>query len=85
MARVAKLPWESLECEADGTLGRVDTVTQFTGFEIRVYLRIPRGTSEEEARRVLARAKDNCLISHSLKAACGFVAHVDVAESTEAA
>jgi organic hydroperoxide reductase OsmC/OhrA len=85
IAQIAKLPWESLECETDGTLGRVDKVIQFTGFEIRVYLRIPRGTSEEEAQRVLARARDNCLISHSLKAPCRFVAHVDVAESTEAA
>jgi organic hydroperoxide reductase OsmC/OhrA len=85
VARVAKLPWESLECETDGTLDRVDRVMQFTGFEIRAYLRIPRGTSEEEARRVLALTRDNCLVSHSLKAPCRLVAHIDVAESTEAA
>ena len=85
VARAARLPWESLECEADGTLDRVERITQFTRFTLRVYLRIPFGTSEEDARRVLARAKDGCLISHSLKAECGFVAHVDVAESTEAA
>jgi organic hydroperoxide reductase OsmC/OhrA len=85
VARAARLPWESLECEADGTLDRVERITRFTGFDIRVYLRVPRGTSEEEARRVLARAKDNCLISHSLKADCGLVAHVEVIESTEAA
>ena len=85
VARAARLPWESLECEADGTLDRVERITRFTGFTVRVYLRIPRGTSEEEARRVLYRAKDGCLISHSLKADCGFVAHIDVAESTEAA
>jgi hypothetical protein len=40
------------------------------GFTIRVDLRIPRATSEDEARRLLARAKDGCLISHSLKADC---------------
>jgi organic hydroperoxide reductase OsmC/OhrA len=85
MARAAKLPWRSLECEADGTLDRIDKATQFTGFEIRAYLRIPPGTSKEDAHRVLVRAKDNCLVSHSLKAPCGFVAHVDAAESTEAA
>ena len=85
IARIAKLPWVSLECEADGTLDRVDRVTQFTGFEIRAHLRIPRATTEEEARRVLQRAKDNCLVSHSLKAPCRFVAHVDVVEATEAA
>ena len=85
VARMAKLTWTSLECEDDGTLDRVDRVTQFTAFEIRAYLRIPRGISEEEARRVLIRAKDNCLVSHSLKAPCRFVDHIDVVESTEAA
>lgn len=85
VARAATLRWQSVECEADGTLGRVDKVMQFTGFAIRVYLRIPRGTSEEEARRVLASAKDNCLVTHSLKAPCAFVVHIDVAESMEAA
>ena len=85
IARAAKLPWRSLECEADGMLDRVEKVTQFTAFEIRAYLRVPRGTSEEEARRVLARAKDHCLVSHSLRAPCRFVGYVEVAESTEAA
>jgi organic hydroperoxide reductase OsmC/OhrA len=85
VATIAKLPWTSLECEADGTLDRVDRVTQFTSFEIRAYLRIPHGTSEEDARRVLQRAKDNCLVSHSLKAPCRYVSHIDIVESSEAA
>ena len=85
IARVANLRWTSLECEANGTLDRVDRVMQFTGFEIRAHLRIPPGTSEDDARRVLARAKSNCLVSQSLKAPCRFVNHVDVVESTEVA
>jgi organic hydroperoxide reductase OsmC/OhrA len=85
VAAVARLPWTSLECEADGTLDRVDRVTQFTGFEIRAHLRIPQGTREEDARRVLQRAKDNCLVSHSLKGPCRYVGHIDIVESSEAA
>jgi organic hydroperoxide reductase OsmC/OhrA len=85
VARAANLPWESLECEADGTLDLVDRVMQFTSFEIRAYLRIPRGTNEEAARRVLARTKESCLVSQSLKAPCRLSVHIDVAESTEAA
>jgi organic hydroperoxide reductase OsmC/OhrA len=85
VARAARLSWLSLECEADGTLDRVDKAPQFTGFEIRAYLRISPATTEEDARRVLARAKDHCLVSHSLKAPCRFVGHVEVEQSSEAA
>lgn len=85
VARAAKLSWLSLECDADGMLDRVDRTMQFTAFEIRAYLRIAQGVDEGEARRVLGRAKDACLISHSLKAPCRLVMHVDVVESTEAA
>jgi organic hydroperoxide reductase OsmC/OhrA len=84
VARAARLSWQSLECEADGTLDRVDRVPQFTAFRIRAYLTIPCGTSVEEARRVLARAKEHCLVSHSLKAPCVFEANVDVVETAGA-
>jgi organic hydroperoxide reductase OsmC/OhrA len=85
LARAAQLPWESLECEADGVLDRVERVPQFTGFTIRVVLRVRPGTKAEDARRVLARAKEHCLISNSLKGPCAFESHVEVAETTEAA
>ena len=85
IARLAKLPWESLECQADGTLDRVDRVAQFTAFRIRACLKVPSETDREEARRLLLRAKDNCLISHSLKAPCEFEGHIDLAERATAA
>jgi organic hydroperoxide reductase OsmC/OhrA len=84
-ARAAELSWQSLECEADGTLDLVERVMQFTAFEIRAYLRIPPSTSEEAARRLLARAKEKCIVSHSLRAPCRLTVHLDVVESSEAA
>ena len=81
LAQAARLTWEELECEADGTLDRVDRVTRFTAFHIRAYLKVPHGTSEAEARRVLARVKDHCLISQSLKAPCEFEGYVDVLDA----
>jgi organic hydroperoxide reductase OsmC/OhrA len=85
VARAANLPWTRLECETDGTLDRVGRVPQFTAFRVRAYLTVPAGTGEGEARRVLERAREHCLVTHSLKAPCAFDAHVDVRTSSEAA
>jgi organic hydroperoxide reductase OsmC/OhrA len=68
IARASKLPWTSLECRVEGTLDRVDRVTQFTAFQVHASLRAPAGVSEEQARRVLEKAERSCLISNSLKA-----------------
>jgi len=67
IARASKLSWVSLRCDVEGTLDRVERVTQFTGFLVRASLRVPAGTSEEQARRLLARAEQSCLVTNSLK------------------
>lgn len=68
LARASKLPWASLRCEVEGTLDRVDRVTQFTAFLVRATLQVPSGTDETRARALLERAEQTCLISQSLKA-----------------
>lgn len=68
IARVSKLPWLSLRCDASGTLDRVDRVAQFTAFSIKASLTVPSGADVDHARRLLARAEEGCLISNSLKA-----------------
>ena len=68
VARALELPWISLSCEVSGTLDRVERVTQFTRFRIRVHLIVLAGTSEELARRALEKAEHGCLIANSLKA-----------------
>jgi organic hydroperoxide reductase OsmC/OhrA len=77
IAGASKLPWLSLRCDVDGTLDRVERVTQFTGFHIRASLRVPPGTNEEQARRLLARAEQTCLITNSLKGACHLEAEIE--------
>jgi organic hydroperoxide reductase OsmC/OhrA len=78
IARSSKLPWLALRCEASGTLDRVDRVTQFTAFSIKASLRVPPGTDVDQARRLLARAEEGCLISRSLKAPVQLAADVQV-------
>jgi uncharacterized OsmC-like protein len=58
-----------LRCEVEGTLNHIDRVTSFTGIHLHAHLRLGRGASEEDARRLLTKAKEQCLITNSLKAA----------------
>jgi organic hydroperoxide reductase OsmC/OhrA len=68
VARASKLPWSMLRCEVEGTLDRVERVTQFTAFLVRATLQVPAGTDETRARALLERTEQTCLISQSLKA-----------------
>jgi peroxiredoxin-like protein len=79
IARASKLPWSALRCDVEGTLDRVDRVTQFTAFLLRVSLQVPAGTNEEQARRLLERAEQSCLITNSLKGASHLEAKIETA------
>jgi organic hydroperoxide reductase OsmC/OhrA len=79
VAQASKLEWVSLRCEVEGTLDRVERVTQFTGFDVRASLRVPPGANAERARGLLEKAEKICLISNSLKAASHLETSVEVA------
>jgi organic hydroperoxide reductase OsmC/OhrA len=68
IAGVSRFPWISLSCNVTGTVERVERVTQFTQLEVRAHLRVPAGTKEDQAMRLLAKAEDACLVTNSLKA-----------------
>ena len=70
IAKVSRLRWLSMTCEATGTLDRVDHVARFTGFALQVSLDIPEGVNEELTRRLVLRTEQTCLIANSLNAAC---------------
>ena len=67
IARASKMPWVSVSVTCEGTLERPDRVTQFTRFDFRATVVLPPEVSEEQARRILTRAEDTCLITRSLK------------------
>ena len=67
VARVSKLDWTSLSCDAAGRLERVEDKTQFTEFVLHVRVRVPEGTPEARARRVIEKADETCLVANSLK------------------
>jgi organic hydroperoxide reductase OsmC/OhrA len=67
IAGVSRFPWVALECHLTGTVDRVERVTQFTALQLRVRLRVPAGTKEDQAQRLLAKAEETCLVTNSLK------------------
>jgi peroxiredoxin-like protein len=79
IAHLSKLPWSSLTCDVAGTVDRVERVTQFTGFVVRATLRVPQGTDEAQAHRLLAKAEQTCLVTNSLKGGAHLEADVEVA------
>ena len=78
IARASKLDWVSLRCEVEGTLDRVERVTQFTAFSVRASLQVSPGTDPDRARGLLEKAEKVCLISNSLKAQSHLEANVEV-------
>jgi peroxiredoxin-like protein len=68
IANASKFPWLSLGCNVEGTLEQVERVTQFTHFVVRASLRVPDGTDEGKAQRLIDKAERSCLITNSLKA-----------------
>ncbi|HQX66046.1 MAG TPA: OsmC family protein, partial [Dokdonella sp.] len=68
IARVGGLAWTRIECNVEAKLDRVEGVTRFTHYTMRVDLHVPPGTDEEAALKALLKAKKTCLISNSLTA-----------------
>jgi len=68
VARANKFAWQSLECDVEGTLDRVEGKTRFTQMVVHATLRAPAGTDEAKAVQLMERAEHVCLISNSLTA-----------------
>jgi len=81
IARASKLPWLSLDCDAEGVLDRVDGVTRFTQMRMNARLALPAGGDAERARRLLEKAEKTCLVTCSLKAEPVLTADVTIADS----
>ena len=67
IARASKLDWRALDCQVQGTLERVDGVTQFTRFVTTARLTVPPGSSVDLCRRLMEKAEHGCLIANSLR------------------
>jgi organic hydroperoxide reductase OsmC/OhrA len=68
IARGSHFEWNSVSCEVDGVLDRVDRVTRFTEFHVRVTLHVPEGTDQHKAERLVQKSDHVCLVNNSLTA-----------------
>ena len=68
IARASKLDWQGLECSVEGKLDRVDGKSRFTHMFVKATLRVPAGTDEARAVKLLEKAEHVCLVSNSLLA-----------------
>lgn len=66
IARASRFPWNSLQCNVEGVLERIDHVTRFTEFKVRATLEIPADADEERARLLLEKADATCLVTNSM-------------------
>ena len=66
VSRASKLEWSGLGCAAEGVLERIERVTRFTKINLRATLRVPAGTDEDKARRLLEKSEAACLITNSM-------------------
>jgi organic hydroperoxide reductase OsmC/OhrA len=66
IAAASKLEWKTVRCNVESTLERVDNVTRFSRFELKVHLAVPAGTDEARAKRVIEKAERGCMVTNSL-------------------
>ena len=66
VARGSKYEWNSLSCKVDGVLDRVERVTHFTDYYMKVELHVPAGSDVAKAERLLHKSEQVCLVTNSL-------------------
>ena len=78
IARASKFEWNSLQCDVDGVLERVERTTLFTRFNIHAILHVPVGARPELAQRLLEKSEQICLITASLKSEIALTTDIQV-------
>ncbi len=78
IARASKFSWISLTCSVEGTLDKIERLTQFTTFEVKASSTIPSDINEQKAMKLLEMAERACLITNSLTADTHLSASVQV-------
>ena len=68
VARASRLDWTDVECRVEGKLDKVDGKSHFTEIVVHATLRVPAGTDQDRATRLLEKGEQVCLISNSLVA-----------------
>ncbi len=68
ISAASKVAWHAIECQATGTLDRVERQTLFTAIELQVSVTAAADVNEGMLERLLHKAEEACLITNSLSA-----------------
>ncbi|MEX1670071.1 OsmC family protein [Zhongshania guokunii] len=68
VADIAKLEWESIQCQAQGELDKVARTMLFTTITTKVKLQLKDIDSKSKAETLLKKAEKICIVSNSLSA-----------------
>jgi organic hydroperoxide reductase OsmC/OhrA len=66
VTRGSRFEWNSVTCEVAGILDRVDRVTRFTEYHVKVTLHVPPGSDPHKAERLIEKSDSVCLVTNSL-------------------
>ena len=80
VAKASKVSWNTLSCNAMGTLDKVDRTLKFTEFQLSVKLQIAAEENKDKAGRALEKAEKSCLITNSLNAPCHLEYEIEIVE-----
>lgn len=68
IARASKVEWDSISCEASGTLDRVERINKFTEITLNVTVVASPDVSDDKLLKVLHKSEESCLITNSMTA-----------------
>lgn len=68
IASFNSVEWLDIKVAAVGVLDRVERVTRFTEFQLKVTLTVPAGSEAEKVEKLMHKAEAACLVTNSLNA-----------------
>ena len=79
IAQGSKLEWNQIQCQATGTLDRIERKPQFTEIQLHVTVTPQGDIGTERLQRILEKAEDSCLITNSLSATVSMTSDIQQA------
>ena len=79
IAQGSRVQWNQIQCQATGTLDRIDREPKFTEIQLHVTVTPKGDISTERVQRILEKAEDSCLITNSLSATVAMTSDIQFA------
>ena len=78
IAKGSRMQWNQIQCQATGTLDRIDRKPKFTEIQLHVTVTPQGDISTERVQRILEKPEEGCLITNSLSAAVSMTTDIQL-------